>query len=139
MNYSSIITNLYFMLIVADGKISEKEIVSGDQMVNIESINEAEFKIQMESLKTKDQQVILTECLNGLKKLNREQQIRIIAWLCVVANADGFMDRTEWQLIYTIYHRELNLPLEEIFKVQKELSRLTVEKSSLISKLNALS
>jgi len=48
--------------------------------------------------------------------------------LCVVANGDGFMDKTEWQLIYRIYHKELNLPLEEIFKVQKELNRLPREK-----------
>ena len=126
------------MLIVADGKISEKEVSSGDQMINIESIDESEFKVQLELVKSKDQTVLLSDCLAGLKKLSRDQQIRIIAWLCVVANADGFMDRAEWQLIYKIYHKELNLPLEEIFKVQKELSRLTLEKSSLISKLSAL-
>src|SRR3982751_2457763 len=100
MNYNSIITNLYFMLIVADGEISDKEILSGKEMASIESINEADFKAQMESVKTKDQNLLFSECLKGLKKLKREQQIRIIAWLCVVANADGFMDRMEWQLIY---------------------------------------
>ncbi len=138
MNYNSIITNLYFMLIIADGTISEKEITSGDHMINVESINETEFKAQMASAKSRDQAMLLRECLAGLKKLNRNQQIRIIAWLCVVANADGFMDRAEWQLIYRIYHKELNLPLEEIFKVQKELSRLAAEKSSVITKLNTL-
>ena len=138
MNYNSVITKLYFMLIIADGKISEREIASGDQMINIESINEMEFKSQIESVKSKDQSVLLAECLAGLKKLDRSQQIRIIAWLCVIANADGFMDRAEWQLIYRIYHKELDLPLEEIFKVQKELSRLAANKSLLISKLNTL-
>jgi len=44
--------------------------------------------------------------------------------MCVVANADGFMDRAEWQLIYKIYHKELGLPLNEIFSVQKELNKL---------------
>jgi len=126
------------MLIIADGTISEKEITSGDHMINIESLNETEFKIQMTSARSKDQASLLQECLAGLKKLNRNQQIRIIAWLCVVANADGFMDRAEWQLIYRIYHKELDLPLEEIFKVQKELSRLAADKSSVISKLNTL-
>jgi len=138
MNYNSIITNLYFMLIIADGTISEKEITSGDHMINVESIDETEFKVQMASAKSKDQTMLLQDCLAGLKKLNRNQQIRIIAWLCVVANADGFMDRAEWQLIYRIYHKELNLPLEEIFKVQKELSKLAAEKSTVITKLNTL-
>jgi hypothetical protein len=68
----------------------------------------------------------------GLKNLNVKQQIRIIAWLCVVANADGFMDRGEWQLIYNIYHKELNLPLHDIFAVQKELNKKIWEKPSVI-------
>jgi hypothetical protein len=67
--------------------------------------------------------------LHGIRKLEQLQQIRIIAWLCVIANADGFMDRAEWQLIYTIYHKELDLPLSEIFAVQKELNRLIWEKN----------
>jgi uncharacterized tellurite resistance protein B-like protein len=70
--------------------------------------------------------------------LDRNLQIRIVAWLCVVANGDGFMDKTEWQLIYTIYHKELNLPLEEIFKVQKELNRIPREKSSFESPIKSV-
>jgi hypothetical protein len=48
----------------------------------------------------------------------------------VLANADGFMDRNEWQLIYQIYHKELALPLSEIFTVQKELNRLVWMRST---------
>jgi uncharacterized tellurite resistance protein B-like protein len=68
----------------------------------------------------------------GLKQLNYKQQVRIIAWMCVIANADGFMDRGEWQLIYKIYHKELNLPLHDIFAVQKELNKKIWEKPSVI-------
>ena len=71
--------------------------------------------------------------LSDLRKLSKEQQIRCIAWMCVIANADGFMDRKEWQFIYKIYHKELNISLDEIMKVQNELIRLTMYKAPNVS------
>jgi len=124
MNYKSILTQLYFILIYADGQVNDDERASGNNLVQIEKLDQEEFKVQLELLKSKNPATLLADCIKSLKCLNRTQQIRIIAWLCVVANGDGFMDKTEWQLIYNIYHNELKLPLEEIFKVQKELNRL---------------
>jgi uncharacterized tellurite resistance protein B-like protein len=129
MNYKTILTQLYFILIYADGHVNEHEWSSGKNLVKSEGLEEEDFKVQLELLKAKSKPVILEGCLKGLKKLDRNQQIRMIAWLCVIANGDGFMDRSEWQLIYKIYHKELHLPLEEIFKVQKELNRQSREKT----------
>ena len=138
MNYKSIITKLYFILIYADGHVNENEISTGKHMAKAEAMGEEDFRVEIELLKSKDPQALLTECIKDLKKLSRDQQIRIIAWLCVVANGDGYMDKAEWQLIYKIYHRELGLPLDEIFKIQKELNRLTHEKSALVGSLKSV-
>jgi len=138
MNYKSIITQLYFILIYADGHVNDHERLSGKSLAKAEGIHEEEFRVQLELLKSKDKSALLSECLKALKKLDRDQQIRIIAWLCVVANGDGFMDKAEWQLIYKIYHKELQLPLEEIFKVQKEINRLPRERSSIDNFLKSL-
>ncbi len=67
------------------------------------------------------------EGIQGLKKLNVQTQIRCIAWLCVIANADGFMDREEWALIYKIYQTELNLKLDDVMNIQKSLNKLIHE------------
>ncbi len=132
MNYNMLITRLYFLLVYADGSVNEKEVAIARQMIKAESLNEEEFNVQIRMLKGKDKQVLFSECMIGLKQLNYKQQVRMIAWLCVVANADGFMDRGEWQLIYKIYHKELNLPLHDIFSVQKDLNKIIWEKSSMI-------
>lgn len=129
MSYKSVLTQLYFILIYADGHVNDHERSSGHNLVKIERFDEEEFRTQMELLKTKDRSIMLSDSIKALKKLSQAQQIRIIAWMCVVANGDGFMDKAEWELIYTLYHKELNLPLEEIFKVQKELNRLPREKA----------
>jgi len=118
------------MLVYADGTLNEREISLGKALINSEGIDEDIFNGQMETLKTKNQSILLTESLTALKKLTRRQQIRCVAWLCVVANADGFMDKTEWHFIYNIYHKSLNLPLDEIMAVQKQLNQMGREKSA---------
>jgi uncharacterized tellurite resistance protein B-like protein len=131
MNRTSIISKLYFLLVYADGSMNEKEVAIARQMIKAEGVVEDEFNVQMQILKSKDNVEIYADAVFQLKQLEVKDQIRIIAWMCVVANADGFMDRNEWQLIYRIYHKELGLVLSEIFAVQKELNRLAWEKASL--------
>src|SRR2546421_4585085 len=116
MNQKPILIKLYHLLVHADSNVNEREILAGQQMIKAEGIGEYEFKTQLESLKKRNPTVILSECLEELKKLDHEKQVRCIAWLCVVANADGFMDKSEWQFIYQLYHKELNLQLDEIMK-----------------------
>ena len=123
MNFKSIIVRLYYMLIHCDGKVNEGEISLGKKMMETENISDAEFSNQLSALKNKEISVIYKECIIELKRLKKEQQIRCIAWLCVLANSDGFMDKAEWQFIYKVYHKELNLPLDVIMELQKELLR----------------
>lgn len=124
MTYNQTLIHLYFLLIYADGKVNEREIVSAKHMMKAEGISETEFNAVLALSKMKNPDLLLDECISSLKLIDQTQQIRIVAWLCVLANADGFMDRSEWQLIYRIYHKELSLPLNEIFTVQKELNRI---------------
>ncbi|MBA4056643.1 MAG: hypothetical protein C0490_18155 [Marivirga sp.] len=129
MNFKSIIIRLYYMLIYSDGKVNDGEISLGKRMILAEGISEQEFILQLDSLKKRDTAAIYRETLAELKRLRPERQIRCIAWLCVLANSDGFMDKKEWQFIYKIYHKELLLPLDVIMEVQKELVKVTRENS----------
>lgn len=132
MNYNTLIARLYFLLVYADGNVNEKEIAIAKQMAKVEGLSEQEFDVQLKLLKSKDKELVYNESMMGMKQLNHKQQVRMIAWMCVIANADGFMDRGEWQLIYKIYHKELNLPLHDIFAVQKELNKKIWEKPTMI-------
>lgn len=123
MSFKSIIVRLYYMLIHCDGKVNEGEVALGKRMMEAENISEAEFDRLMAELQEKDLAALYKQCLVELKRLPAQLQVRCIAWLCVLANADGFMDRAEWQFIYKIYHKELQLPLEVVMGVQKELTK----------------
>lgn len=129
----SVMSKLYFLLAYADGILNPMEVAAAKQMIRVEGFPEDEFNLQLKLAEVKCKNLLFDESMEGMKNLEREQQIRIIAWLCVVANADGFMDRSEWQLIYQIYHKELGLPLHEIFNVQKELNRLVAQKTPAVT------
>jgi uncharacterized tellurite resistance protein B-like protein len=124
MNYQLVICKLYYLLAYADGSINDKEAAVAKQMIKTESISDDYFNLQMNLLNSRVKSSLYNECVQELRKLDEKNKIKIVAWMCVVANADGFMDRAEWQLIYKIYHKELGLPLNEIFSVQKELNKL---------------
>jgi uncharacterized tellurite resistance protein B-like protein len=124
MDYKSILTNLYYLVSHADTKVNEKEAAIGKQMAKLEQIDEKTFEANLTVLKDKDQVSLLRDTVSAMRKLSIKQQIRSIAWLCVVANGDGFMDKEEWTLIYKIYHTELQLPMADIMEEQKELNKL---------------
>lgn len=124
MDYRTIIINLYYLLIYADGKVNERELALGKKMVEAEGFDLIKFEEQLEALKQKNLTTLYTESLAALKKLDTKLQIRCIAWLCVIANSDGFMDKEEWILIYKIYHTELKLALDDVMKTQKELNQI---------------
>jgi uncharacterized tellurite resistance protein B-like protein len=123
MNFKEVLTRLYFILICSDGNVNEKEVSFGRKMVEAEGIDEQYFFSQIKLLEVNNQHELLPAAIESLKKLTRDEQLKCIAWLCIIANADGFMDKAEWQMIYKVYHKELQLPLDEVMKIQKNLSK----------------
>ena len=129
MDYKATLTSLYYLLICADGKVNERELSLGRKMMEAEGFGVDNFDAQLEAFKAKNIATLYSDCLAGLKKLDAKSQIKAIAWLCVIANSDGFMDKEEWILIYKIYHTELKLSLDDIMKTQKELNKIIHGKS----------
>jgi len=135
MNHKPVLVKLYHLLVNADGNVNEKEITAGKQMMKAEGINDFEFDRLIDSLKKRNPQVVLSECIDELKRLDHEKQVRCIAWLSAIANSDGFMDKTEWHFIYQLYHKELGLQLTEVMNKQKELIGLKEKSSRMLAVL----
>ena len=124
---------MYFLLVHADGEVNDREVQLGNQMAKIEGFSEIEFNVALEMLAKRTASNVFEEGIEELKKMDHQWQVRCVAWLCVVANADGFMDKTEWQFIYKVYHKELGLNLDEVMKVQKELIALTAKRPAMFT------
>lgn len=123
----SINTKLYFLLTHVDGEVHTKEVEMGEKMMWHEAINQDHFGDDVRALSAQDPEDIFQECIAELSKFNKNDQVNALAWMCLIANADGFMDKNEWQLIYRIYHKHLDLELNEIMQRQKELYRFIAQ------------
>lgn len=123
LNPNATIAQLYYLLIHADGRIDDKEIEMGKKLVEIEGLNSELFYNEVDRLVDADSKKLLNDCAIVLKKFERKFQIRYIAWMCVIANSDGFMDKEEWKLIYQLYHNDLKLPLDSVMAEQKEIKK----------------
>jgi len=117
------LVSLYYLLIHADGKVSDKELKMGEVMCKHEDIDNHEFRSILEETSKSGKNDIYLKCIDALRQGDQEFKIKCIAWMSLIANADGFMAPDEWKLIYKIYAKELQLNLEEILNYQKKLPR----------------
>ena len=121
-NYIHALTLLYHLMIHADNEVDPRELKMGQIMLEKEGLNSVQFLKQVKEFDDLDSTLVYDRCLAYLKKCNVDQQMRCIAWMAIVANADGFMAREEWKLIHKIYHNELDLSLAMIMALQREIN-----------------
>jgi len=115
--------NLYYLLIHADGKVSEKEIRMGEIMCSYEKIDKEIFKHKIETAHQLKKGDVYKMCVKALKNCEHEFNVKCIAWMSLIANSDGFMSSEEWGLIYKLYAYELQIDLKEILIYQKSLPK----------------
>lgn len=125
------ILGLVHLVANADGEVKEKELELVNKMIQVESLSDKDASSLLSKFKDKDSGKLFDDCIKDLKKADRLTQINFLAWLCVIANADGFMDQEEWALIYRVYHKELNLETNEVMNRQKEINRSILNKSNV--------
>ncbi|UII31299.1 hypothetical protein LVD17_23690 [Fulvivirga ulvae] len=123
MKRQSTLIKMYFLLVYADHIIDDKELLAGKKMAQYEKIDEASLQKEIDTLRNTDHSVLYKEVIHGMKQLCINEQVRFVAWLSIIANADGFMDEREWQLIYKLYSKDLHLSLADIMLKQKELKQ----------------
>lgn len=128
--YFDVLTHLFFLIVHADGKVSEKELQYGEKIILHEKLSAEEFSTKLKDLaKIGSHELIYNRALGMLRKLPKEKQVKCIAWLCLTANSDGFMDPKEWAFIYDMYAKELNLTTAEVMgeqqRIHKELKGAT--------------
>lgn len=121
MSYKTVLIRLSHLLIQSDGHTNPKEISVCKQMKQCEKIGEGEYEAEVSLLSAKSPGEALNQTVGLLKKLDAKMQVRCLAWLCLIANADGFMDKKEWHFIYNLYHKELNLPMDEVMAMQRTI------------------
>lgn len=119
--FTDTLIKAYHYIVHADGRIDDKEVELGQKMIAEEKIPPEVFTQKMAILDNEKPEELIKTLKIDLKKLSQKDQIKIIAYMSNIANADGFMDPTEWRMIYQLYKDELNLNLDDILTQQKKI------------------
>lgn len=120
MTKESILLKLYILLVYSDGLITTNEYKMGQCMIKHEGIEEREFLNLVREYVDDNRNHIAREVVLHMKNLPMQEQLRFVAWMNLIANADGFIDNREWSFIYMVYS-ELGLSLSDIISAQHEL------------------
>ena len=125
MNPNATIAQLYYLFIYADGQVDDKEVEMGKLLIKLEQLNADLFNKELSRLELEvvDREQLFKNCAAVLKKLETKVQIRYIAWMCLIANSDGFMDKEEWKLVFKFYHTELKLSHDLLLSEQKYIKQ----------------
>ena len=125
LNLVHMVSKLFYLTTTADGNMNAKEIAIGKKLIEDQGIQEEKFQDDLKLLENMDHEEVYRAYLEDLKNLDKNMQIYYIAWMTLIANSDGFMERNEWQLIFKIYHKELKLDLKDIMYTQRDLIEKT--------------
>ena len=102
-DYQKSLLALYYIMIHADGELTDKEEKMGELMRDHEEIDKTFYTTYLESISSASMDKIYRDCVNSLNKCSYEDKTRCLAWLSNIANVDGFMDKKEWELIYQLF------------------------------------
>ncbi len=110
----------YYYIINADGIIDPKEVSFGQRMIKQENIRESDYNTKLEELKSLSHEDLKHALKEIMKKLNSVEQVRIIAYMSKVADADGYRDPSEMSSIQDIYS-DLHIHLNDVIRVKESI------------------
>lgn len=79
MNYETVLSKLYHLVVQADGDISESELEVGKKIFKIEGLDQEILAEELRGTAIVDKKLAMLDCIEVLKGMDRSIQIRCIA------------------------------------------------------------
>ena len=114
---------LYFLMLSADNVADIKELELGKKIIRIEKLNYKEVMTQMDQLTKVPRNEIFREAVQLLKKISKEDQLKCLAYIRLIAKIDGAYDEREQELLHEIGLNEMKVSMQEISDTEKELDK----------------
>lgn len=115
---------LYYLMLSADNVADIKELKLGKKIINIEKLDYQDVMNQMDQLTKVPRNQIFSEAVDLIKGIAKKEQVKCLAYIQLIAKIDGSYDEREKELLDQISISELNISLQEISDVEKELNKV---------------
>ncbi len=118
LSYQESFIALCYLVSNADGNINDYESRMFEFIKVHENISEEVSLATIKKCSECLDELIFMKSMEAIIKADSKFQLKCLAWLNTMANADGFLSDDEWSIIYRIYKDELNMRLEDILSVR---------------------
>lgn len=132
MEYAQTICRLYYLMIHADGDVTESEWRVGKQIMKLEGLADEILETEFENCRLLSKPELMDLCISSLNRLTTKYQIRSLAWMYIVSEIDWAVDKTERLIIEQILANTVKVPHSEIALVESELSKNLVSFQELV-------
>jgi uncharacterized tellurite resistance protein B-like protein len=123
MEYAQTICRLYYLMIHADGDVTDSEWRVGKQIMKLEGFADEMLETEFAHCRSLSKTELMDLCIASLNRLTVEHQIRSLAWMYIVSEIDWAVDKNERLVIDQILASTVKLPHSEIALVESELSK----------------
>ncbi len=123
MEYAQTICRLYYLMIHADGDVTDSEWRVGKQIMKLEGFADEILETEFAQCQLLSKSELMNLSISSLNRLSVEHQIRSLAWMYIISEIDWAVDKNERLVIDQILASTVKLSHSEIAMVESELSK----------------
>ena len=116
-------THLYFLMLSADKIADLNELELGNKIIVLENMDKKQVMNELDVLSSQPRQQVYEQGINFMKSISRQDQIKCLGYIKLMAKADGSIDEKEINLLTDISEKELTISMEEISDMEKKLEK----------------
>lgn len=115
--------NLYYLMLSADRVANLSELVVGNKIIEFEDFDKSSVMKQIDLISAIPRNQAINESIDLLKSISKEDQLKCLAYVKMIAMSDGSFDESESDLLHNIGSNELNILPQEIDAIEKKLKQ----------------
>lgn len=108
-------------MLLADNVADMKELALGKKIIKFEKLDYATVMNQVDDLSRVSKEEVFDQSVGLLKALNKKQRLKCLAYMRLIAISDGSYDEREKELLDKISAGAINISVNELNLVEKQL------------------
>ncbi len=113
---------MFFLVMSADKVAHLDEFIILNKILRFEKIEKKSFMSTIDQLSNMENKDIYAQGIELLKSLSEPEQKKCLAYMLLIAKADGDLHLKEDTLMHKISSDELNIPFEEISGLERKIA-----------------
>lgn len=119
-NFQKVLIKAYYYLIIVDGKVDAKELTFANKLIKREEISRENFDATLDSFDYESSDNIRKSLIEDLEGLSKPEILKIVAYMSLLAESDGFTDPNEKDILFDLYEK-FGLNFKDVLKERENL------------------